>query len=171
MVVLRATRKVLPKLPPPGTSAGAPDTALGDWYVNRLVVDRQTLLLLVSSTSLLAILASARDVRTLPERLPALVAARLQRVGTSETLIEAEVAAMTPVVVARTQDRSVLGTMVDFAFAVPHYLAKGGWEATALPFVESRLAETPCRAPTDRRRTIFPDQEAPTLLAARWGPG
>jgi hypothetical protein len=55
MVLLRATQKVLRLLP---ESAGgvidSSTTALGDWYVNRLIVDRQPLLLLVSSTSRLA---------------------------------------------------------------------------------------------------------------------
>jgi len=32
-------------------TAGTSDTALGDWYVNRLIVDRQPLLLLVSAAS------------------------------------------------------------------------------------------------------------------------
>ena len=168
MVVLRATKKVLPRLPPPHAGVAASDTALGDWYVNRLVVDRQPLLLLVSARSLLSILAPAREVRTLPNRLPALVATRLRRLGIAGSLIEAEVAAMDPVYVAVTQDRSVLGSMVDFAKAVPVHLPIGGWDLTTLPFVESRLAETPCRVCGRLEATIFPDRATPDLLAARW---
>jgi hypothetical protein len=44
VVVLRATQKVLRSLPPATTVAVETDTALGDWYVNRIVVDRQPLL-------------------------------------------------------------------------------------------------------------------------------
>jgi hypothetical protein len=168
MVVLRATKKVLSKLPAAQSGAAASDTALGDWYVNRLVVDRQPLLLVVSSRSLLSILAPARDVRTLPSRLPALVATRLRGLGIAGGLIEAEVAAMDPVTVAGTQDRSVLGSMVDFAKAIPVYLPIGGWDLTTLPFIESRLAETPCRVSDRFEATIFPDRATPELLAARW---
>jgi hypothetical protein len=168
MVVLRATKKVLSKLLTPPSTVAASDTALGDWYVNRLVVDRQPLLLLVCSRSLLSILTPAREVRTLPDRLAVLVATRLRRLGITESLIEAEVAAMVPVRVAATQDRSVLGSMVDFAKAIPFYLPIGGWDLTTLPFIESRLAETPCRVSERHEATIFPDRDTPDLLAARW---
>ena len=168
MVVLRATKKVLSKLPVASRPVTASDTALGDWYVNRLVVDRQPLLLLVSACSLLAIVAPAREVRTLPDRLPELVATRLRRLGISTALIQAEVAAMEPVQVAATQDRSVLGSMVDFAKAIPVYLPIGGWDLTTLPFIESQLAETPCRVSGPFEATIFPKRAAPELLAARW---
>ena len=101
---------------------GLSDTALGDWYVNRLVVDRQPLLLLVSATSLLPILVPARDVRGLPERLPGLVERRLQGFGLDGVVIGAEARVMRDVLVAPTVDRSVLGIMVDFAKAVSWYL-------------------------------------------------
>ena len=81
MVILRATLKVLHSLPKPTATSNTSDTALGDWYVNRVVVDRRPLLLLVSSKSLLPMLEPARDVRGLPGRLDLLVAGRLQRLG------------------------------------------------------------------------------------------
>ncbi len=78
MVTLRVTRRLQDVLPISGTGR-SPETALGDWYVNRLVVDRRPLLLFVSSASLLPMLVPARDVRELPERLAGLVKARLSR--------------------------------------------------------------------------------------------
>ena len=169
MVTLRATRKVLGRLPRPIRSVDVPsNTALGDWYVTRLVVDRQPLLLLVSSRSLLAILAPARDVRGLAGHLPDLVAARLRRLGVPAPIAQAEISAMAPVHVGPTRDRSVVGSMTDFAKSVPHYLEVGGWDTTTLPFVEARLAETPCRTARQRASVIFPEQEAPRLLAAKW---
>jgi hypothetical protein len=152
-------------------AGGAPacsDTALGDWYVNRLVVDRQPLLLLVSSTSLLPLLVPARDVRTLPSRLASLVATRLRRSGADARAIEAEELAMSPVVISPTVDRSVLGIMVDFAKAVPYYLKPGRWSEASLPSVEERLAETPCHAGLSDGRVVFPDRKAPDLLREKW---
>lgn len=104
MVTLRATQKVLKRLPPVSADDALSDTALGDWYVNRLVVDRQPLLLLVSSRSLLAIIEQARNLRQLPERLPGLVEQRLKRLEVEGGLIEGEVMAMHPVRVGPTRD-------------------------------------------------------------------
>jgi len=168
MVVLRATQKLAKVLPPSADAAAESDTALGDWYVNRLIVDRQPLLLLVSARSLLAIVTPAREVRELPKRLPSLVAARLKRLGIAGALVAAEKAAMDPVVVARTADRSVVGIMVDYAKMIPDYLPVGGWDATTLPFVEAKLEENPCHAAGPADSVIFPDKATPSLLSSRW---
>lgn len=167
MVTLRLTHKLRTALPVTETSE-APDTALGDWYVNRLVVDRQPLLLLVSSSSLLPILVLARDVRGLPARLVDLVTSRLVRLGIGASLIEAETKAMSPIVVGVTIDRSVLGIMVDFAKGVPYYLEAGHWDDTSLAIVEDRLAQTPCHASRPWEQVVFPDRKAAELLAAKW---
>ncbi len=165
MVFLRATRKVLRYLSSPILATGlASSTALGDWYVNRIVVDRQPLLLILSARSLLTLLVPARDVAGLPTRLSALVATRLRQLGIATPLIQAEVTAMEPVVTAPTCDRSVLGYLTDFGKSVPSYLPIDGWDVTTLPYVESRLAETPCHL----GGTIFPELEGPRLLAAAW---
>ncbi len=167
MVILRRTQKLAKPLPLSAPASAQSDTALGDWYVNRLTVDRRPLLLLVSSKALLPILLPARDVAALPAHLPDIVAARLRRLGIAPDLANAEVDAMRPVTVGPTADRSVVGTMVDFAFAVPHYLDQGAWGETSLAFVEARLAKTPCRA--SKRDVVFPYRKAHELLMARWG--
>jgi hypothetical protein len=164
MVTLRATKKVL-RLLPPSPGAGVPSTtALGDWYVNRMVVDRQPLLLLLSARSLLTILTPARDLRTLPARLVDLVGARLHRLGIAPALVTRELSAMSGVCVGPTRERHVLGYLTEFTRTVPFHLPVGGWDLTTLPFVETRLAETPCRLGV----LIFPDQATRALLAAQW---
>lgn len=87
MVVLRATQKVLRLLPQSGHSPDASDTALGDWYVNRIVV---------------------------PARLAEIVAARLRRLCIDDAVVAAEIAAMRVVAIAKTIDRAVTGQVVDF---------------------------------------------------------
>jgi len=168
MVVLRATQRVLRQLPAAPQDVEESETALGDWYVNRLVVNRRPLLLLVSSRSLLAMLTPARDVRMLPERLGLLVADRLRRLGIPKGLIESEVAAMDPVVTAPTRDRSVVGILVDFANSVRYYVPDVGLDVTKLASVEDRLARTPCHASRRSDEVVFPDTVAPKLLANRW---
>ena len=167
-MVLRATQKVLRALPQSARDTDVSNTALGDWYVNRVVVDRRPLLLLVSSKSLLAVLTPARDVKSLPERLAHLVGERLRRLSVSENVVAAEVAATRAVTVGRTVDRSVMGQMVDFAKAVPHYLPVQEWDESTLRVAEEKLAETPCRASRRFEEVIFPDRAAVQLLEAAW---
>jgi hypothetical protein len=168
MVILRPTGKLRSLLPARGAVTSASDTALGDWYVNRIVVDRQPLLLLVSSTSLLPILLRARDVRGLPDQLKGLVEARLRRCGADARVIAAELQAMSSVVVAPTLDRSVLGILVDFAKAVPYYLEPRAWSEPTLRVVEERLAETPCFTSRAFNSVVFPQKRAQELLRAKW---
>ena len=168
MVILRATQKVVKSLPRSLKGQDSSDTALGDWYVNRVVVDRRPLLLFVSSKSLLAILAPARNVKTIPGRLSTLVSDRLQRLRIEEHLIDSEMRAMQDVEVGSTQDRSVTGTMVDFAKALPYYLPIDGWSDSELRSVEDRLSETPCRCSRSYEETIWPRDVTHRLLKERW---
>lgn len=155
-------------LPDSGVPVAMSDTALGDWYVHRIVVDQKPLLLLVSSATLLPILIPARDVRRLPGRLAGIVEARLQRCGIEAAVIKAEVDAMASVAVGATVDRSVLGILVDFAKCVPCHLEPGPWDERLLPAVEARLAETPCYASGPDERVIFPERKAPEALMTKW---
>jgi hypothetical protein len=159
---------VLKTLPESAGDTDSSDTALGDWYVNRIVVDRQPLLLLVSSESRLAMLTPARDVKNLPRRVGDMVAARLRRLGVDDKLVRAEVAAMDTARVGRTRDRSITGQMVDFAKATPCYLPADGWDDSTLRLAEDRLSETPCLAGRSFAETIFPDRTAARLLHERW---
>ena len=168
MVVLRATQRVLRRLPPGRQEVADSETALGDWYVNRLVVARQPLLLLVSSRSLLAVLTRARDIRSLPAQLPGLVADRLHRLEIPTALIQAEVAAMDPVLTGPTRDRSVLGILVDFTRSIPYYVARSGWDDAGLRWAEDQLAGMPCHASRRADEVVLPDVVAPKLLADRW---
>ncbi len=168
-VTLRRTQKLARALPVTDGDALPPDTALGDWYVNRLVVDRRPLLLLVASRTLFPIVMPARDVSTLAARLPEIVGARLRRAGIPPALIDAEIAAMAPVGVAKTADRSVLGIMVDFAEAVALYLPIRAWDESTLPFIEAKVAQTPCFSSRRFAETVFPDSATPAALADRWG--
>ena len=171
MVILRRTQKLASQLPASAELSVPSDTALGDWYVNRLVVDRKPLLLIASSRSLVSIVTPARDVRTLPTRLPALVAQRPARMRIPDSVIAREVAAMSPVRIAKTTDRSVVGILVDFAFMIPYYLDHGAWDETTLPFIEAKLAQNPCFAGRPGNQTVFPEHATPALLASRWDAG
>ena len=167
-VLLRATQKVLRNLSPPSAVESPEDTALGDWYATRVVVDRVPILIVISSRSLLALLMRAKDTRSLPDRLPDLVRVRLRRLGLPSDLIEAECQAMDPVSVAKTADRSVLGILVDFGKLLPHLLPDP-WNEGDFIDVEARLGEMPCFAGRRLGESIFPADETKRLLNERWG--
>lgn len=168
MVVLRATQKVLRSLSQYAGDLRPSDNALGDWYVNRIVVDRRPLLLLVSSRSLLSILTPARDVRALPNHLAKIVGERLRRLQISAAVVASEVEATVPVRVGKTLDRSVTGQLVDFAKALPYYLPMDGWDESTLQSVEEKLAATPCRSSRPTAEVIWPARTAIQLLKTAW---
>jgi hypothetical protein len=169
VVILRPTSKLRKSLPVAPVDGVQSDTALGDWYVNRIVVDRRPLLLLVSSTSLLALLIPARDVRDLPRRLAESVGQRLARLGVPRRLVDAELQAMSSVQIAKTADRSVLGIMVDFAKMLPYALAAGFSDHAGLMEAEEFLWDNPCFAGSPD--VVFPRRRAPDLLSSRWDAG
>ena len=169
MIVIRATKKVLKYLPRAGTATAPSKNALGDWYINRLVVDRRPLLLILSERSRLAILEPARNLKTLPAKLPELVRRRLIGMHISESQISNEIEAMAVIEVAPTINRSVVGQLVDFAKAVPYYLPEGDWAETHLRLIEERLGETPCLCSGKDTDVIWPDRQARKLLAETWG--
>jgi hypothetical protein len=171
MVILRPTQKLRSLLPFSSVTPMKSDTALGDWYINRLVVNRRPLLILVSSVSLLPMLLPARGVRELPRRLAGLVEGLLRRRGIAACAVDAEKEAMTSVSIGPTLDRSVLGIMVDFAKLLPHYLEPGRWDETTLLSVEARLAQIPCYAGRRFEEVIFPEKKAAEVLHAKWGIG
>lgn len=168
MLVLKATHKVLKTLPLSVRDTDASDTALGDWYVNRIVIDRQPLLLSVSSTSLLSMVTPAQDVKNLPQWFPRMVADRLERLGVVDGVLRGEMGAMDIVRVGRTEDRSVIGQMVDFARAIPYYRPEHRWDDATLRLVEDRLSEIPCRSSRRYADVVFPRDTAVRLLTERW---
>ena len=170
MVLLRATHRVLKNLPESEVDGEVSDNALGDWYVNRIVVDRHPLLLFVSSTSLLIMLSFAKAVNTLPDRFPGMVADRLRQMDVDWSWIDSEMATMQTVHVGRTRDRSVIGQMVDFAKSVPFCLPSDGWDAIDLRIAESKFGEIPCRASRRFDEMIFPHETALRLLREKWSP-
>lgn len=168
MVILRPTRKPHSLLRLSENAPTMSDTALGDWYVNRVVVNRQPLLLLVSSASLLPMIVPASDVRSLPARLASLVKIRLRRLGLASRSSTVRSGKWGRWSSAKPSTNRFPESMVDFAQGIPYYLEAERWDETTLATVEQRLAETPCHAAHRPDRVIFPETKAPELLRARW---
>jgi hypothetical protein len=117
MVVLRCTQKLLVRLKQVGDLPAVESTTrLGDWYGNILRIGRRQHLLFISERSRLAVVLPIREVRRLAEVFPDAVCEALGRVGIAAADIAGERRRMSEVAFGRTRNRSLLGTLNDFAF-------------------------------------------------------
>ena len=117
MVVLRCTLKLLVRLKQAGDLPAAESTTrLGDWYGNILRIGRRHHLLLVSERSRLPVVLPIGEGMRLGAVFPDAVCERLAIVGVAAGDIADERARMSEIMFGRTRNRSLLGTLNDFAF-------------------------------------------------------
>lgn len=155
MITFRCTAKTLKRFRlEPEDNPPEPCSVLGDWYVNLLNVGPQRLVLCVSEKSLLPVILPARKAE-FPGNFPSYLHAVLCATNVPAELAAIEAESANEYTIARTDSRSVLGVMNDFANMAQYFLAHES------PFEASlRLSETPCK-PTDydspamRTRELF----------------
>jgi hypothetical protein len=144
MYTLHCTAKLRERLKRPLSDAmHLPSTALGDWYATVLFWKPQ-LALLVNERTLLPVLLPLAPAANLPERVAPAVAQLLRMHGIGQDFVEREVAAMDEIRIAKTSNRSVVGTMNEFEFQAEVYRDHSG--ITDLLELAMRLAEMPCGA-------------------------
>jgi len=123
MVTLRCTQKLLKRMHLTvddlrDTVAVEPTNALGDWYANLLIVERQHLVMFVSARSRLCVLVYARDIDRLRKRFEDALTELLQVLQISEEAIQRELNATSRLcyglTTATPEGRSVLGSINDF---------------------------------------------------------
>ncbi len=163
MTGLRVTRSLHKYFELSDPDLAISDNALGSWHMSRFYIGRQPILLLVSEHSLLAILTFARDIRSVAARLDSLVRNRLERVA-GKAVVEREIQAMQPVVVAKAQNRSVLGHMNDFVRVLRGYEYGASNSMGQLATVEDILAEMPCGTSRSIHDCTYPGRKARELL-------
>jgi hypothetical protein len=119
MVVLRCTQKLLVRLKQVGDLPPVESTTrLGDWYGNILQVGRRQHLLFISERSRLPVVIPIRKLKRLGSVFPDAVCERLSVVGVAVADIADERMRMLDSAFGRTRNRSLLGTLNDFAFMV-----------------------------------------------------
>jgi hypothetical protein len=117
MLALRCTQKLLARLKQTDNLPAVESTTrLGDWYGNVLQLGRRQHLLFISERSRLPVIIPIREGRHLTGVFPDAVCDVLDLVGVSASDIADERARMSDVAFGRTRNRSLLGTMNDFAF-------------------------------------------------------
>ena len=116
MVVLRCTQKLLVRLKQVGDLPPVESTTrLGDWYGNILRIGRCQHLLFISELSRLPVVIPIRELKRLGTVFPDAVCERLSIVGVAAADIADERMRMSWAF-GRTRNRSLLGTLNDFAF-------------------------------------------------------
>ena len=141
MFTLHCTKKLLDRVQ---TEVAAPckaTTRLGNWYATALFWKPQ-MALFVNERTLLPVLMPMAPAATLAKRFPASLKEVLQGLGLPPEFIQAEVEGMGEVVYAKTANRSVVGTMNEFAFLAEAFRDRGGRvDPLALSL---KLAGVPC---------------------------
>lgn len=160
MVAIRCTKKLLARVDSPQEVTEPATTILGDWYASPLNIGHQRFVLLISERSRLPVLMVGRDLKHLADNFPDALAAVLWGLGLSAAAIQPEVEVTREAVIAKTNSRSHLGTLNDFANLL-------GWQLPGqadpdLVRAAVELAHTPMAAST--RQAFFPDQLTRQLL-------
>ncbi|RZA26263.1 MAG: hypothetical protein EOP10_04170 [Proteobacteria bacterium] len=115
MVIYRLTENLFKKLKVPLQADPVASTGtLGDWYCNKIILNRQHFLLCVSSQTLLPVLVSGKAPLTFPSRLQEKLGEILLHLNIPTARIENELAQMNDWVFAKTASRSVVGAMNDY---------------------------------------------------------
>jgi hypothetical protein len=159
MVALRCTKKLLARVGPPQEVTTPSTTVLGDWYAAPLGVSRQRFVLLISEHSRLPVLMAGRDLKHLADNFPDALTPVLWGLGIDAAVVQREVQATREAVIAKTNNRSLLGTLNDFSFLLKWQLQ--GRQDIDLVQAALELAHTPVGP---LRPLSFPDKMTRQLL-------
>jgi len=158
MVALRCTKKLLARVGPPQEATEPTTTILGDWYACPLNVGHQRFVLLISEHSRLPVLMAGRDLKHLTDNFPDALAAVLWGLGSRPPSYSVRLRHR-EAVIAKTNNRSLLGTLNDFSFMLRWQLP----DRADLDLVQAalELSHTPVGP---LRPTSFPDRVTRQLL-------
>ena len=141
MVTLHCTKKLLDRIQPQIAAPSNASTRLGNWYATALFWKPQ-MALLVNERTLLPVMMPLAPAATLAKRFPAALKKVLQGLGLPPEFIQAEVEGMGEVVYAKTANRTVGGTMNEFAFLAEAFRDRGAPVDTVA--LSLKLAGVPC---------------------------
>lgn len=163
MVVLRCTQKLLVRLKHVGELPAVESaTRLGDWYGNVLQLGHRQHLLFISERSRLPVVIPIRESKRLASVFPDAVCERLAILGVTAEDIADERVRMSEVAFGPTRNRSLLGTMNDFAFMAQIGSAQRP-EPESPEELMRFLAQTPIlpldgASPIELTRAVFQDK-------------
>jgi hypothetical protein len=160
VLIVRATKKLLDRVGPPGLGERDQSTTLmGQWYATAVFWKPQVALF-VSEPTLLPVLMPLAPAPSLLARFPQQVAAVLAAHGTPAAVINEELRQMRDHRLAKTANRSVVGIMNEFTSLAWAY--RGDTPVPDLLALAMRLATTPCGPLYDKH--VSPDRQLDALL-------
>ena len=140
MTALRCTAKLLkPLKTKPAADLCAPTNCLGDWSANVVRYARKPFVIAVAEYSRIALILPAAPYATLVERFQQDLPYLLRYLHIPDVQIEAELAAMQPMRIAKTNSRSVLASINNYDLMISWLLA-GGEDWTTVDLMQ-RIAE------------------------------
>jgi Domain of unknown function (DUF6933) len=117
LVALRCTKRLLQRMRvAPAISIEPPGNALGHWYANVVTINRMPFVLAISERSFLSVVVPAARFSTLLARVPQALVELLRNLSVPEYRIGRELTAKSPLTVATTASRKVLGCLNQYAF-------------------------------------------------------
>ena len=143
MVVIRGTQKLLRRFPPSEPVDEPSTTRLGDWYGNLLSVERVRIALFISERSRLPVLLPTGDLAKVATHLMTGLERVLDALVIPTSSVRRELAAMSDVRFAPTNNRSLLGTITDFTHLLEWRLSDN--PRADLLDLALELGETPVR--------------------------
>jgi hypothetical protein len=115
MMIIRPTASLAKRMKVKLQSNEAESTScLGDWYAIDIVLDRKQFIMCVSSKPRLAVILEAAPYATFPDRLSDAVTELLKAIGVTDANIQNERIQMDQFVLAKTINKSILGTLNDY---------------------------------------------------------
>jgi hypothetical protein len=159
---LHCTQKLLKRLNPEVVEIGRSTTTLGNWYATVLPWKPQ-IAMLVNERTLVPALMPLAPAADLTKRFPGALADILAAHGVPDSFIESEISQMQAIKYARTQNRSIVGIMTQFAYLAEAY--RVGDKNNDLIALSLRLAHTPC-SPL-YKGPVFPDRALKELTGDR----
>ena len=159
MFVVHATKKLLDRCGGPSLSEPLTTTALGDWYATALFWKPQVALFVNEPTRLPVFVPLAPAAKLIP-RFVSHLDTVLDAHGLDPRFIGSELAEMSQHRLAKTSNRSVVGTMNDFSLLAEFHRDDHG--ADDLLALSLKLAHTPC-GPLHKGHG-FPDLELKEMV-------
>lgn len=160
MTTLRCSAQLLRRLGTPASDA-LPSGRLGDWYAKIVATRPRHLVLCTNERSLLCVVVPLAPQATLLSRFSAAAQARISQLPVAAKLRLAEISALAQPRLGRATNRSVIGSMIQFGYAVESWLERPLTDRVDdLDALGLWLCDTPCSP----LKCVWPWLEAEYLL-------
>ena len=169
MRIIHCTQKVLKQLSKPIMTLEQAEKSkdvngIGNWYANYIIIERRKCLVMTNEKTLYTFMipgVKKADFESLQERFINQFVLNLNHEKFKPDIIEKVIEEYNEIEFAKTNNRSVLGSMNDFAFAYQvHIDNDGGLENFNLLQTNSKINQTPMSAidysyPIEKLKEIF----------------